>query len=250
MSDDEQLPVKIIPEFGSSDFSSSLSFGGFEFLASVALATLEKDNASTFSTRRFIWSDQYTAHEKLMAMYFVDDPMFDDEVFRMRYCMSKRLFLKIIEDITASFSWFRDSVNVVGTRGFSSIQSARARYDNLADHYDEGLSFSTRTARECLDNFCIAIKHLYGEEYLPSPASHDVARLYEAHEARHHFLGMINMLKQSPLFIPEANGKSLEYGVYYKRSPLQYTIVGYYLGDGIYPYWSYFVKVYAYLVAH
>nr|XP_043639330.1 uncharacterized protein LOC122610403 [Erigeron canadensis] len=219
MSDDE-LPVYIIPEFSSSSSSSSSS-GGFEFLASVALAALEEDTASSSAnSRRYIWRDRYSAHERLMNMYFVDEPMFEDDVFRQRYRMSRRLFLKIVEDITAAFSWFRSSVSAAGIRGFSAIQKCmcalrQLAYGNLADNYDEGLSFSTRTARECLDNFCIAIKYLYGKEYLRSPTSHDVACLYEAHEARHHFPGMIG---------------SIDW-------------------DGIYPPWSCFLKAYAYPVA-
>nr|XP_043609620.1 uncharacterized protein LOC122581452 [Erigeron canadensis] len=241
-------------------------------------------------------------------MYFVDEPMFEDDVFRQRYRMPRRLFLKIVEDITAAFPWFWSSANAAGIKGFSAIQKCtcalrQLAYDNLADNYDEGLSFSTRTARECLDNYCIAIKYLYGEEYLRSPTSHDVARLYQAHEARHHFPGMIgsidcthwswrncpsglrgqyhrgdherptiileavasydlwfwhayfgvagsnndiNVLKQSPLFIPEVNGKSLEYG--FTVNGHRYD-KGYYLGVGIYPPWSCFLKAYAYPVA-
>nr|XP_043627925.1 uncharacterized protein LOC122599473 [Erigeron canadensis] len=202
MSDDE-LPVYIIREF-----SSLSSSGGYEFLASVAIAALEEDNAfSSAHTRRYIWRDQHSAHERLMSIYFVDEPMFKDDVFRTRYHI----------------------------RGFSAIQKCtctlrQLAYDNLADNYDEGLAFSTRTAHDCLDNFCIAIKYLYGEEYLCSPTSHDVACLYE----------------QSPLFIPKVNKKSPEYafavnGHRYNR--------GYDLGDGIYPPWSCFVKAYAYPVS-
>nr|XP_043630241.1 uncharacterized protein LOC122601553 [Erigeron canadensis] len=192
-----------------------------------------------------------------MSMYFVDEPMFEDDVFRQRYRMSRRLFLKIVEDITASFPWFRFSANAAGIRGFLAIQKCtcalrKLAYGNLAGNYDEGLSFSTRTTREFLDNFYIAIKHLYGEEYLRSPTSHDVARLYEEHEARHHFPGMIgsidwsnndiNVLKQSPLFIPQVNGKSPKYE--FNVNGYRYNRV-YYLGDGSYPPWSCFVKAYA-----
>nr|XP_043618848.1 uncharacterized protein LOC122590737 [Erigeron canadensis] len=273
MSDDE-LPVYIISKFSSS-LSSSSSSDGFEFLAFVALAAFEEYTASSSAhTRRYIWRDRHSAHERLMNMYFMDEPMFEDDVFRTRYHMSRRLVLKIVEDITASFQWFRSSANAAGIRGFSATQKCtcalqQLAYNNLADNYDERSSFSTRTTRECLDNFCIAIKYLYGEEYLRSPTSHDVALLYEAHEARHHFPGMIgsidcthwtwrncphslrgqyhrgnherptiileavasydlwfwhayfgvsgsnndiSVLKQSPLFIPEVNGKSPEYG--------------------------------------
>nr|XP_043615980.1 uncharacterized protein LOC122587885 [Erigeron canadensis] len=196
MSNDE-LPVYIMPEFSSSSSSSS---SDFEFLASLALAALEEDTASSSAhQRRYIWRDRHSAHERLMNMYFVDEPMFEDDVFHTRYRMSRRLFLKIVEDITAAFPWFRSSTNAAGIRGFSAIQKCtcalrQLAYGNLGYNYDEGLSFSTRTTRECLDNFCIAIKYLYGEEYLRSPTSHAVARSNND----------INVLKQSPLFIPEA----------------------------------------------
>nr|XP_043616399.1 uncharacterized protein LOC122588357 [Erigeron canadensis] len=175
-------------------------------------------------------------------MYFVDEPMFEDDVFRQRYRMSRRLFLKIVEDITVAFPWFRSSANAAGIRGFSAIQKCtcalrQLAYGNLADNCDEGLSFSTRTARECLDNFCIAIKYLYGEQYLRSPTSHDVARLRgQYHRGDHErptiileavasydlwfwhaYFGVagsnndINVLRQLPLFILEVNGKSPEY---------------------------------------
>nr|XP_043638157.1 uncharacterized protein LOC122609164 [Erigeron canadensis] len=195
------------------------------------------------------------------------EPMFDDEVFRTRYHMSKRLILKIVEDITASFPWFRSSANATGVLGNSKVH-VRAT--------------------------------LYGEEYLRSLTSHDVARLYEAHEARHHFPGMIgsiycthwtwrnclhslrgqyhrcdhehptiileavasydlwfwhayfgvaesnndiNDLKQSPLFIPEVNEKFPEYP--FTVNSHRYNR-GFYPGDGIYPHWSCFLKAYAY----
>ena len=35
---------------------------------------------------------------------------------------------------------------------------------------------------ECLDYFCNAVIELYGREFLRRPTSHDIARLYEAHE--------------------------------------------------------------------
>nr|XP_043619582.1 uncharacterized protein LOC122591376 [Erigeron canadensis] len=270
---DDELPVYIIPEF-----SSSSSSGGFEFLAFVALAALEEDTGSSSTNpRRYIWRDRHSTHERLMNMYFVDEPMFEDDVFRQRYRMSRRLFLKIVEDITTAFPWFRSSANAACIRGFSAIQKCmfalrQLAYGNLADNYDEGLSFSTRTTRECLDNFCIAIKYLYGEEYLRSPTSHDVACLYEAHESRHHFPGMIGSIdcnhwswRNCPHslrgqyhwgdhdrptiileFIPEVNGKSPEYG--FTVNGHRYDR-GYYLGDGIYPLWSCFLKAYAYPVA-
>jgi hypothetical protein len=275
MANYEEDPAPIIPEFPSDDDSSSSDESkGFEFLASVALEALEKDTASSSGTRRSIWRDRDTARDKLTNMYFVERPMFPDEVFRSRYRMSKSLFLKIVDDVTARFPWFRDGVNAAGQRSFSPIQKItyalrQLSTGNIADTYDEGLAFSSRTARECCDFFCDVVVQIYGAEHLRTPTSHDIARLYEAHEAKHHFPGMIgsidcthwtwrncpmslrgqyhrgdhehptiilevvasndlwfwhayfgvagsnndiNVLKQSPLFIPEVSEKALEYG--------------------------------------
>nr|XP_043620188.1 uncharacterized protein LOC122592040 [Erigeron canadensis] len=137
-------------------------------------------------------------------------------------------------------------------------------------------------------------------EYLCKPTTHDIHRLFEAHEERHHLPGMlgsldcthlvwkmrpnewrgqykrgdheyptimleattsqdlwicyaffgplgalndINMLQQSPLFLPERMGTASYYpftlnGRIYRR--------GYYLVYGIYLIWSTFVKAYKY----
>nr|XP_043616136.1 uncharacterized protein LOC122588058 [Erigeron canadensis] len=148
--------------------------------------------------------------------------------------------------------------------------------------------------------FCDAIVQTYETEFLRRPTTHDILRLYEAHEARHHIPGMtssldcthlawkmcpnefrgqykrgdhehptimmeattsqdmwiwhtffgplgslndINVLQQSPLFLPERMGTALNCpftvnGYRYKR--------GYYLVDVIYLVWSTFVKGYKY----
>ena len=53
---------------------------------------------------------------------------------------------------------------------------------------------SARTSRESADYFCQAIIQLYGREYLRRPTAHDVARIFEAHEARHHIPGMLGSI--------------------------------------------------------
>nr|XP_043619954.1 uncharacterized protein LOC122591778 [Erigeron canadensis] len=50
---------------------------------------------------------------------------------------------------------------------------------------------STRTSREALDHFCDVIIKLYDREYLRRPTQHDVARIFEAHEAKHHIPGIL-----------------------------------------------------------
>nr|XP_043625660.1 uncharacterized protein LOC122597090 [Erigeron canadensis] len=144
-------------------------------------------------------------------------------------------------------------------KSFTAIQKCTSTIRQLAtgnppDEYDEYLEMAQRTSRECLQVFCDAIVETYEQEYLRRPTTHDILRLYEAHEERHHMPDMlgsldcthfnnINVLQQSPLFLPERMGTTpncpfIVNDHTYRR--------GYYLVDDIYLTWSTFVKAYKY----
>ncbi|XP_035838277.1 uncharacterized protein LOC110901844 [Helianthus annuus] len=53
---------------------------------------------------------------------------------------------------------------------------------------------SARTTRECLYRFCQNVVKLYSKKYLRKPNSYDVQQLYQAHEARHGFPGMLGSI--------------------------------------------------------
>nr|XP_043629808.1 putative nuclease HARBI1 [Erigeron canadensis] len=53
---------------------------------------------------------------------------------------------------------------------------------------------AARTGRNSLDHFCDAIIKLYGREYLRRPTQHEVARIFQAHEERHHMPGMLGSI--------------------------------------------------------
>ena len=57
----------------------------------------------TRSTRRYIPRDREGANERLSADYFYHQPRFPEDYFRLRFRMSKRLFMRI--------------VNILSTRG-------------------------------------------------------------------------------------------------------------------------------------
>ncbi|XP_071688548.1 uncharacterized protein [Rutidosis leptorrhynchoides] len=112
-------------------------------------------------------------------------------------------------------------------------------------------------------------EELYVDEYLRKPTSSDIARLYSAHEEKHGFKGMlrsidcmhwkwkicqnawkgaagannnVNVLNQSPLFDDIKNGNAPF--APFTVNENEYTN-GYYLTDGIYPYWSTLMKAYS-----
>nr|XP_043637961.1 uncharacterized protein LOC122608958 [Erigeron canadensis] len=113
--------------------------------------------------------------------------------------MEKSMFLKIVDDIEANFPYFRDGFDARGRGNFKPLQKVVSAVCQLAtgnppDEYDEYLHMAARTDRDSLDQFCDAIIKLYGREYLRRPTQHDVARIFHAHEERHHMPGMFGSI--------------------------------------------------------
>ena len=157
----------------------------------------EEDTAG--STRKSVKRNRISAAQRLHRDYFCEDPKFDDEFFEDRYRMPKSLFLKITQAIEARFEYFQEGYDARMKKSFTAIQKCSSAIKQLAtgappDEFDEYLEMAQRTSRECLQFFCDAIIELYARDFLRRPTSHDVACLYEAHEARHHIPGMIGSL--------------------------------------------------------
>ena len=51
-----------------------------------------------------------------MNDFFVDDPKYNEETFRYRFRMSKRLFMKIVGDLEALYPRFRDGYDGRGKK--------------------------------------------------------------------------------------------------------------------------------------
>nr|GEZ74304.1 hypothetical protein [Tanacetum cinerariifolium] len=67
-------------------------------------------------------------------------------------------------------------------------------YAAVPDSLDEYLQISEKTSRYCLMHFCNGVIELYGEEYLRRPTQTDVEKLYDFHENKHGFPGMIGSI--------------------------------------------------------
>ncbi|XP_022000209.1 uncharacterized protein LOC110897784 [Helianthus annuus] len=217
----------------------------------------EEEDVSSKSviTRRIrVNRDSEGAHEKLVNDYFSDAPLYNADIFRRRFRMSRRLFTRIADDLAGVDPFFTQRPDAWNYEGFTMLQKCTAAirqlaYGTVADALDEYLQMSARTTRECLYWFCHNVVKLYSKEYLRKPNAYDVQQLYQAHEARHGFPGMLgsidcslndlNMLYQSAIFSDVVNGtgpdtRFIVSGVEYRRR--------YYLADGIYPSWSTIVK--------
>ncbi|GJY81734.1 ALP1-like protein [Tanacetum coccineum] len=103
--------------------------------------------------------DRYGAHDRLVMAYFFEHPQYDEATFRERFRMSRRLFTKIVREVTNASHFFQQRDDCTGQRGISSLMKCTSTirqmaYGSVPDSLDEYLQMGTTTARESLQNFC------------------------------------------------------------------------------------------------
>ena len=109
--------------------------------------------------RGYIERDRRAAHDRLMKDYFDEAPTFSNEMFRRRFRMSKRLFLRIVDDLEANYDYFKQKADARGALGFTGIQKCTSAlrilaYGNTTDINDEYLKMAEKTTRDSLEHFC------------------------------------------------------------------------------------------------
>ncbi|XP_022007205.1 uncharacterized protein LOC110906369 [Helianthus annuus] len=180
----DELPLWFPPDSSDdSSYSSILFF--FQNLIKYA----ELQDMGTSNRRRYTEHQREVGHETLMADYFDKHPKYNDDIFRHRFRMSKRLFLKIESGMEENDSWFQEALDARGRKGVTPLQKVTSAIKQLAtgntpDENDEYLHMAERTSRECLEYFYDTVCKIYAPEFLRRPTSDDMALLYEAHEEK------------------------------------------------------------------
>ncbi|KAM0011048.1 putative harbinger transposase-derived protein [Helianthus debilis subsp. tardiflorus] len=203
-------PVSSISSISSMSSSSSSEWYSSSSEEDVIMHNMIMNAAQVFMaadegssqplTRRAKYNrDQEAGHDKLVADYFADEPVYPAEIFRRRFRMSRQLFLRIAGDMAHSDPFFTLRNDARGQRGFSILQKCTSAIRQLAygyapDALDEYIRMSERTARRCLYKFCQWVVKLYSKRYLRKPNANDVQKLYQAHEQRHCFPGMLGSI--------------------------------------------------------
>ncbi|XP_022018921.1 uncharacterized protein LOC110918951 [Helianthus annuus] len=166
----------------SSDDEEEMFFANAVLRAGQILIEEEEEDVSSENviTRRIrINRDRQGAHEELVNDYFSDEPLYNDEIFRRRFRMSRRLFTRIANDLAGLDPFFTQRPDARNYEGFTTLQKCIAAirqlaYGTVADALDEYLQMSARTTRECLYRFCQNVVKLYSKKYLRKPNSYDV----------------------------------------------------------------------------
>nr|GEV79553.1 protein ALP1-like [Tanacetum cinerariifolium] len=143
--------------------------------------------------------DRYCAHDRLVMAYFSEQPQYDEATFRERFRMSRRLFTKIVRQVTDASQFLQERYDCRGQRSISALMKCTSAIRQLAygcvpDSLDEYLQMGTTTSRNSLRIFCKVIMNLYGEEFLQKPTYTEIEKLYAYHNEKHGFPGMLESI--------------------------------------------------------
>nr|GEY17542.1 hypothetical protein [Tanacetum cinerariifolium] len=143
--------------------------------------------------------DRYGARDHLVMAYFSEQPQYDKATFRERFRMSRRLFTKIVREVTDVSYFFQQGDDCTGHRGISSLMKCTSAirqmaYGSVADSLEEYLQMGVTTARKSLQIFCKVIMNLYGEEFWRKLTYTDMEKLYAYHDEKHEFLEMLESI--------------------------------------------------------
>jgi len=135
---------------------------------------------------------------RLYNDYFAENSKFTESQFRIRFRISRRLFLRIANAVEAHNSYFKQRTDVLVVLGLSCLQKVTAAHRILAygiptDLTDEYLRIGETIAIESLRVFVKAIVEVFGDWYLRAPNEADICRLLSIEE-QYGFPGMLGSI--------------------------------------------------------
>ncbi|XP_056850910.1 uncharacterized protein LOC108825135 [Raphanus sativus] len=230
-----------------------------------------RSGKKTKKKRVVIERNREEGHQRLWNDYFSDTPTYQENQFRRRFRINKSLFMRIVDRLSNEVPYFRQTQDVTGRSGLSTLQKCTAAirvlaYGSAFDAVDEYIRLAASTARLCVENFVEAIIDLFGDQYLRRPTQDDLQRLLHFGEVCG-FPGMIgiidcmhwewkncptswkgqfsrtlndiNILDRSPVFDDIIHGQAPQVNFSVNGNPYS---MAYYLTDGIYPKWATFIQ--------
>jgi hypothetical protein len=130
------------------------------------------------------------SHYQLYRDYFhPTKPIYDAQIFRRPYRMSRKLFMTILNGMRAYDDYFTCKPDANGKLGFTSYKKWSAAIHMLAygaagNLVDKYLRMSETTCLDSMYNFCKAVIAVFGTVYFREPNVEDIARLLLINKAR------------------------------------------------------------------
>ncbi|GKE45868.1 hypothetical protein Tco_1473152, partial [Tanacetum coccineum] len=144
-----------------------------------AIAYIKIRRQASRVTRNSITRDRAGAHERLVAAFFSDNPMYDAIRFRKTFRMARLLFNRIVTAVTNHDPYFHNNTDCTRREGISPLIKCTSAirqfaYGVNASFLDEYMQISERSSRMALDHFCEAVMEIYGPEFLRKPTVTDI----------------------------------------------------------------------------
>lgn len=125
----------------------------------------------------------------LHSQYFDDVPLYNSEIFRRRYRISKHIYGKVFNAVISDDKYFKQKRDGCGRMGICPHVKITAALRILAygvppDAVDENLALSESTARECVKRFCKSVIRQFSGIYLREPTEDDVKEILKDSASR------------------------------------------------------------------
>ncbi|GKC42497.1 serine/threonine-protein kinase STY17-like protein, partial [Tanacetum coccineum] len=164
--------------FMGIDFEEEVTSRKKSFIKRV-IAFIKLRRRANRLTRNSITRYRSGAHERLVANFFSEEPMYDEAKFQKTFRMARPLFNKIVIVVIDHDPFFRNNIDCSGKKGISGLLKSTSSIRQLAygvhaEFLDEYMQISERTSRTTLDHFCKS-----------------VMQIYLHHEEKHGFSGML-----------------------------------------------------------
>ena len=106
-------------------------------------------------SRQYRYRDRVSSHSRLLNDYFVENPVYDETLFRRRFRLSWPPFLRILHTLQQHNDFFvqrRNDAKVVGLSGEQKMTAAlrMLAYGMYADSLDEYVRIGETTTIECV----------------------------------------------------------------------------------------------------
>ena len=109
-------------------------------------------------SRQYRYRDRVSGHSRMLNDYFVENPVYDETLFRRRFRLNRSLFLRILHTLQQHNDYFvqrRNAANTVGLSGEQKMTVAlrMLAYSMSADSLDEYVKIGETTTIECVKRF-------------------------------------------------------------------------------------------------